>query len=82
LRAGHVLNVAIVLTLVPTVVSFYRIDVLSGLLLLPYLVWVAFATKLSDEVCKLNPTVRGYNNAMFENDLLKLQKRAATVVGL
>ena len=46
LRAGHVLNVAIVLTLVPTVVSFYRIDVLSGLLLLPYLVWVAFATKL------------------------------------
>lgn len=82
LRAGHVLNVAIISTLVATVVSYYRIDALSGLLLLPYLGWVTFATKLSNEVCKLNPTVQGYNNAMFEDGLLKLQKRAATVVGL
>jgi len=82
LRAGHVLNVGIVSTLLATVVSFYRIDVVSGLLLVPYLVWVSFATRLSAEVCKLNPTKRGYNNAMFEADLFQLQKKAGKYVGL
>lgn len=82
LRAGHVLNVAIVSTLVATMVSFYRIDVVSGLLLLPYLAWVAFATKLSAEVCKLNPTERGYNNAMLEAGLCKLRTKAGKDVGL
>lgn len=53
----------------------------SALLLVPYMVWLLFATALNLRICKLNPTTQGYNNARWQADINKLQKRAATTVG-
>lgn len=47
------------LLLVATLVSFWRIRPLAGLLLVPYLLWVSFAAGLNYAVWKLNPTVLG-----------------------
>jgi tryptophan-rich sensory protein len=41
--------------IVATVVSFWRIRVLAGALLLPYLLWVSFAAVLAYHVWQLNP---------------------------
>lgn len=40
--------------IVATVVAFYRIDRLAGLLLLPYLAWVSFASVLNGTIWWLN----------------------------
>lgn len=82
LRVGHGLNLLLIATLLAIIPSFYRINPISGLLLVPYLIWLVFAAKLSDSICKLNPTVKGYNNAMLEADICKLQEEAAARVGL
>lgn len=47
---------ALILT---TLVMFWRIRVLAGLLLLPYLVWVTFATALCYTTWRLNPLLLG-----------------------
>lgn len=39
-----------------TVVSFWRISLVAGLLLLPYLAWVSFASALTFAVWRLNPS--------------------------
>jgi len=86
LRAGHVLNVALVITLLPLIAVYYAIDPLSGIMLFPYLVWILLATRLSSGVCKLNPTeVKNgywYNNAKLQDQIWKLRKEAARNIGV
>jgi tryptophan-rich sensory protein len=42
-----------------TLVAFWRIRPLAGVLLVPYLLWVSFATALSYSIWQLNPQVLG-----------------------
>eukprot|EP00979_Chaetoceros_neogracilis_P009464 scaffold2154_cov283-Chaetoceros_neogracile.AAC.10 len=86
LRAGHVLNVALLITLIPLIAVYYAIDPLSGIMLVPYLAWIILATRLSSGVCKLNPTeVKNgcwYNNAKLQDQIWELRKEAARNIGL
>lgn len=86
LRMGHVLNVLLLVTLIPIIGIYLSIDVWSGVLLLPYLLWLGLATRLSSEVCKLNPTEvkLGYwcNNAKLQDQIWKLRKEAGKRVDL
>lgn len=43
------------LLIVVTLTGFWRIRKLAGVLLLPYLLWVGFATALCYSVWRLNP---------------------------
>lgn len=45
--------------LVATIVAFWRVSVLAGALLIPYLLWVSFAAALNYSVWQLNPLVLG-----------------------
>lgn len=45
--------------IVATLVAFWRVKPLAGMLLLPYLAWVAFAAALNYSVWQLNPQVLG-----------------------
>lgn len=45
--------------LVATIVAFWRISVLAGALLVPYLLWISFAAALNYAVWQLNPLVLG-----------------------
>lgn len=45
--------------IVATVIAFRRISVLAAVLLLPYLVWVTFASVLTFAVWRLNPALLG-----------------------
>ena len=54
-----VLLVAIVLTLLVVIALFWRVRRLAGLLLLPYLAWVCFATALNYQFLQLNPDADG-----------------------
>lgn len=47
--------VALGLTILATVLLFWRIQPLAGALLLPYLAWVSFATVLNGAIWRLNP---------------------------
>jgi len=53
LKAAVVLNVGLVVTLVAALPSFAEAN--AGLLLAPYLGWLAFATILSLQIARLNP---------------------------
>jgi tryptophan-rich sensory protein len=43
--------------IVATLVCFWRIRPLAGLLLLPYLAWVTFASALNYQIWQLNPSI-------------------------
>jgi benzodiazapine receptor len=45
--------------IVATLISFWRIRRLAGALLVPYLLWVSFATALNYSLWQLNPQVLG-----------------------
>ena len=45
--------------IVATLVSFWRIRPLAGLLLVPYLLWVSFAAALNYSLWQLNPQILG-----------------------
>ena len=45
--------------IVATLIAFWRIMPLAGALLLPYLLWVSFASALNYSVWQLNPQVLG-----------------------
>jgi benzodiazapine receptor len=47
------------LLIVATLVSFWRVRPLAGALLIPYLLWVSFATALNLSVWQLNPQILG-----------------------
>jgi len=42
-----------------TMVSFWRVNPLAGILLVPYLLWVSFATALTYSLWQLNPNILG-----------------------
>lgn len=48
-----VLDVAVLVTML----AFRSVDRVAGLLMAPYLAWVAFATVLNVAIWRLNPTV-------------------------
>eukprot|EP00527_Entomoneis_sp_CCMP2396_P008964 CAMPEP_0198147406 /NCGR_PEP_ID=MMETSP1443-20131203/35460_1 /TAXON_ID=186043 /ORGANISM="Entomoneis sp., Strain CCMP2396" /LENGTH=144 /DNA_ID=CAMNT_0043811729 /DNA_START=435 /DNA_END=869 /DNA_ORIENTATION=+ len=83
LRLGSVINYLMLATLSVLIPLFYRNNAISGLLLLPYLAWLLVATALNNAVCRRNPTDKnGYNEAMFQSELLGLQKKAADYAGV
>jgi tryptophan-rich sensory protein len=45
--------------IVGTLISFWRVRALAGALLVPYLLWVSFASALNYSVWKLNPELLG-----------------------
>lgn len=45
--------------IVATLISFWRIRPLAGVLLIPYLLWVSFASALNYSVWQLNPQILG-----------------------
>ena len=45
--------------IVATIVAFWRIKPLAGALLIPYLLWVSFASVLNYSVWQLNPQILG-----------------------
>lgn len=45
--------------IVATLVAFWRVRILAGVLLVPYLLWVSFAMALNFSVWRLNPQVLG-----------------------
>ncbi len=62
---------------------FYAVDPTAAFLLVPYALWLSFATfGLNISICKRNPTKNGYNEGMFQAQLIKLQEAAAARVGL
>lgn len=77
LRLALFVNWGMLATLSAIIPWYWRIDRVAGMLLLPYAAWLIFATALNAEICRLNPTVNGYNEAKLQADLLDLQKKAA-----
>lgn len=77
LRLGLVINYWLTTSLFLWMVLIGHFYPTAGLLLVPYLCWLLFATVLNQAVTRLNPTVKGYNEAMFQNGLLKLRQQAA-----
>ena len=45
--------------IVATIIAFWRIRTLAGALLIPYLLWVSFATALNYSIWQLNPQILG-----------------------
>lgn len=64
------------------IILFRSISPLASYLLVPYFAWLTFATFLNGAICKLNPTVKGYNDAMLQAGILKLRKEAGRRAGL
>ncbi|KAL1498935.1 hypothetical protein AB1Y20_013456 [Prymnesium parvum] len=79
LRLALALNLALCASLALLVAQYSRASAAAGLLLLPYLAWVLFATALNVAICRLNPTEGGYNNAMLQAELAQLQRRASAI---
>ena len=53
-KLGLAVIVALLVSLAATLVAFWRIDRLAGLLLAPYLAWVCYATALNAAIVVLN----------------------------
>ncbi len=56
----HLIDIALIdisvmlILIVATTVVFYKIKTLSGFLLVPYIIWVSYATALNAAICYLN----------------------------
>lgn len=59
LTGGLYLLGAIILSLLVVIALFYRVRKLAAVLLIPYLLWVCFATFLNYEFLRLNPDADG-----------------------
>lgn len=57
--AAFWIAVAMAVTILLTLVLFWRIRPIAGMLLLPYLAWVCFASVLTFEIGRLNPAADG-----------------------
>jgi tryptophan-rich sensory protein len=55
MRAGFVVIVFLWFAVVATTWSFLQIDLLAGLALLPYVLWVSIASALNFTVWRMNP---------------------------
>jgi len=55
------LLIALDLAVLITFVLFWKVRILAGVLLLPYLAWIAFATYLTWEIRDANPTLDGHD---------------------
>eukprot|EP00980_Cylindrotheca_fusiformis_P020531 scaffold7603_cov71-Cylindrotheca_fusiformis.AAC.2 len=77
LRLGLIINGFLIATLLAVLKLFATMDITATYLLLPYLVWLLFATVLNYDICQKNPTVKGYNDAKFQAALKRLQMQAA-----
>lgn len=53
--AGLAVIAALVVAILATIRAFWRLDRIAALLLVPYLVWVAYATALNTAIWQLNP---------------------------
>ncbi len=58
MRDGFVVLVGLWLAVAATTVAFFRLDLLAGLLMLPYVAWVSVAGALNFTVWRMNPAVR------------------------
>ncbi|MEM6824267.1 MAG: TspO/MBR family protein [Pseudomonadota bacterium] len=58
---GMIVLVALWLAVLATLIAFWRVDQLAGLLFVPYLAWVTVAGALNWSVWKLNPNVPPLN---------------------
>ncbi|MGO4388036.1 TspO/MBR family protein [Microvirga sp. 2YAF29] len=52
--AGLVVIAALIVAILATIVSFWKLDRAAALLLVPYLAWVAYATALNGTIWQLN----------------------------
>lgn len=57
--AGMIVLVALWLAVAATLVSFWSLDMIAGLLLVPYLAWVTVAGALNFSVWRMNPATAG-----------------------
>ena len=79
LRPALFMNYALTISVGVLIAQYCAaVSAATGLLLLPYALWLLFATALNFRICALNPGA--YNNARWQADLSKLQSRAASVV--
>ncbi len=54
LQAGFVVIVALAIVLAATIVAARRVDTIAGWLLVPYMVWILYATSLNGAIALLN----------------------------
>ena len=59
INAALVIIVLLDIAVILTIVLFWRVRPLAGILLLPYLAWVLFATVLTWQFAELNPAADG-----------------------
>lgn len=52
--AGLVVIAALIVAILATIVAFWRLDRIAGLLLVPYLAWVLYASVLNGTIWRLN----------------------------
>lgn len=58
LRAAFVVVSVLWITVAATMLAFFQLDLIAGLLFVPYLLWVTVASALNFAVWRLNPEVR------------------------
>lgn len=82
-RLGLAISYLLIGSLAAIIPLFYAVDPTAAFLLVPYTLWLSFATfGLNVSICRRNPTKNGYNEGMFQAQLIKLQENAAALVGL
>jgi len=59
MRAAMVVMVALWLAVAATTWAFFGVDFISGMLFVPYLVWVTVASALNISAIRLNPEIKG-----------------------
>lgn len=82
-RLGLVISYLLVGSLAAIIPLFHAVDPVAAFLLVPYGLWLSFATfGLNTSICRRNPTKNGYNEGMFQAQLQKLQEDAAAYAGV
>ncbi len=55
MRSALVVMACLWLAVVATVISFFSVDWVAGMMLVPYLIWVSIAAALNYTVIRMNP---------------------------
>lgn len=55
MRAGMIVIACFWVAVLATLIAFWRLDMIAGLLFVPYLVWVSVASALNWSVWRRNP---------------------------